>query len=70
MITPQDPFSLAYISGQSGAGSDVIDPSGHQSGSRITDQEIVIHVSNDSELDKGKFLKDESFSLKAFYLEI
>lgn len=57
-ITPQDPYSSVYISEQSGAGSDVaLDPSGQQSGSRTTDQEIIIHISNnDNELDKDKNL--------------
>ena len=51
VVTPQDHYSIAYTSEQSGAGSDVVmDPSS----SRATDQEIIIHVSNnDNELDKG-----------------
>lgn len=55
VVTPQDPFSLACVSGQSDLESDVpLDPrlSCHQIGGRATDQEIVIHVSNNSE-DKG-----------------
>lgn len=55
VVTPQDPFSLACVSGQSDVGSDVtLDPrlSCHQIGGRTNDQEIVIHVSNNAE-DKG-----------------
>ncbi|KAK6633972.1 hypothetical protein RUM44_004579 [Polyplax serrata] len=58
VVTPQDPFSLACVSGQSDLESDVpLDPrlSCHQIGGRATDQEIVIHVSNNSE-DKDKNL--------------
>ncbi|EEB14178.1 conserved hypothetical protein [Pediculus humanus corporis] len=57
--TPQEPFSLAYVSGQSDVGSDVtIDPrlSIQQTGSKASDLETVIHVSNNNNEDKDKSL--------------